>query len=85
MVGRLPKATWLSNLNGPGERPGQLNEIFADAKPERDLRPFNIWNWPSGRDALAEDMIHPSDVGYRHMADLAWEALEGLFTNPGPS
>jgi len=84
MVNRLPPATWLSHLNGPGDRPDRLNEIFADAEKARDLRPFNIWKWPSGRNALAEDMVHPSDVGYRHMADLAWSALEGHFTNPHP-
>lgn len=85
MVRRLPAGTWLSNLNGPGDRPGRLNEIFADAQAEQELLPFNIWNWPSGRDALAEDMVHPSDVGYRHMADLAWNALEGHITDPGRS
>lgn len=74
-VDRLPTSTLLSRLNGPGDRPGVLNDIFEEAADERDLDLFNIWNWPSGRNALAADYVHPSDVGYTHMANLAWPAI----------
>lgn len=42
-------------------------ESFANAK---DLKLFWPWAWPS-RDGLAADKWHPSDVGYRYLADLA--------------
>lgn len=75
LVEVLPPGTLLSRLNGPGPRPKRLNEIFGEAATRRDYRLFNIWNWPSGRDALARDSIHPSDRGYQYMADLAWDAI----------
>ncbi|MEM7094010.1 MAG: GDSL-type esterase/lipase family protein [Actinomycetota bacterium] len=74
-VERLPAGTWLSRLNGPGQRRQRLNEIFDQATALRGLEKFNIWSWPSGRNALAADHIHPSDLGYEYMADLAWEAI----------
>ena len=72
---RVPHGVLLSKLNGPGSRPGRLNTIFEQAVSERDAELFNIWNWPSGRGALAADRVHPSDVGYDHMAELAWNAV----------
>lgn len=74
-VEHLPAETWLSRLNGPGPRPGRLNEIFEQAEDDRGLQLFNIWNWPTGRNALAADYVHPNDLGYEYMADLAWAAL----------
>lgn len=74
-VDRLPEGTLVSKLNGPGPRPKILNNIFERGASTRDHRLFNIWNWPSGRGALAADRVHPSDVGYRHMAELAWDAV----------
>ena len=71
----LPHATFVSQLNGPGARPAALNEIFEHGRRTKDHRLFNIWNWPSGRGALAADRIHPSDVGYRHMVELAWTPI----------
>ena len=76
-VDRLPAGTWLSRLNGPGPRPARLNAIFEGGRDDPGLRLFNIWNWPSGRNALAADYVHPSDLGYEYMADLAWRALAG--------
>lgn len=75
-VDRLPTGTLMSRLNGPGPRPGVLNSIFEAGVSERDLALFNIWNWPSGRNALAADRVHPSDVGYEYMAELAWPAVK---------
>lgn len=75
-VSRLPGGTWKSKLNGPGPRPARLNEIFEQGVADPGLQLFNIWNWPSGRGALAADNVHPSDLGYEYMADLAWEALQ---------
>ncbi len=75
-VSRLPAGTWKSRLNGPGPRPARLNEIFEDGEDSPGLQLFNIWNWPSGRGALAADNVHPSDLGYEYMADLAWDALK---------
>ncbi len=72
----LPHGTLLSELNGPGPRPAALNDIFKSGQQSRDLQLFNIWNWPSGRGALAQDRIHPSDIGYGHMAELAWTSIE---------
>ena len=74
-VDRLPNDTFLSKLNGPGPRPGLLNDIFQRGADTKNLQLFNIWNWPSGRGALAADRVHPSDVGYGHMTELAWSAL----------
>lgn len=74
-MSRVPTGAVVSRLSGPGPRPIRLNRIFERHAADRDLRLFNIWNWPSGRNALAEDRIHPSDIGYRYMAELAWPAL----------
>ncbi len=71
----LPSATLVSRLNGPGPRPKALNAVFEQASERGDVDLFNIWNWPSGRGALAADHIHPSDVGYAHMTELAWLAI----------
>lgn len=71
----IPRGTLLSELGGPGARPRALNKIFRAGSPDRDITRFNIWRWPSGHGALAADRIHPSDVGYRHMADLALPAI----------
>lgn len=76
-VDALPAATFVSKLNGPGPRPKLLNEIFAEGEAAKNLHLFNIWNWPSGRGALATDRVHPSDIGYSYMAELAWAAIEG--------
>lgn len=75
-VDRMPTGTLMSRLNGPGPRPGVLNGIFEAGTATKDLSLFNIWNWPSGRNALAADRVHPSDIGYEHMAELAWPAIE---------
>jgi lysophospholipase L1-like esterase len=75
-VSRLPEGAWMSKLNGPGPRPARLNEIFEQGEDDPGLQLFNIWNWPSGRGALAADNVHPSDLGYKYMADLAWKALK---------
>ena len=53
-----------------------LNTIFERGAETRDHQLFNVWNWPSGRGALAADRVHPSDVGYQHMTELTWSALE---------
>ena len=71
-VSLLPNETFLSRLNGPGPRPGAINKIFEAQAAVTDLQLFNIWNWPSGRGALAVDRVHPSDIGYGHMTELAW-------------
>lgn len=79
LVDRLPAGTWVSQLNGPGPRPGMINAIYQRGADTKNHQLFNIWNWPSGRGALAQDRIHPSDIGYGHMAELAWSALaQGL-------
>lgn len=75
-VNSLPSGTLVSKLNGPGPRPRRLNEIFEHGRDTLQHRLFNIWNWPSGRGALATDRVHPSDLGYEYMADLAWSAIE---------
>lgn len=74
-VDRLPNGTFVSKLNGPGPRPKIMNRIFERGASEHDHRLFNIWNWPSGKGALARDRVHPSDVGYQYMAELAWDAI----------
>lgn len=71
----LPPGTLLSRLGGPGKRARKLNAIFEAAETAGTVDLFDIWRWPSGRNALAEDRFHPSDVGYGHMRDLAWEAI----------
>lgn len=71
----LPSGTLLSRLSGPGKRPRALNDIFEAAQTDGTVTLFDIWRWPSGRGALAEDRFHPSDVGYAHMRDLAWKAI----------
>ncbi|MFT4989569.1 MAG: lysophospholipase L1-like esterase [Acidimicrobiales bacterium] len=76
VVDRLPPGAFVSKLNGPGPRPTMLNNIFKRGADTKDHQLFNIWNWPSGRGALAADRVHPSDVGYQHMTELAWSALE---------
>jgi len=74
-IDRLPEGTFVSQLNGPGPRPKMLNNIFQRGADTKGHQLFNIWNWPSGRGALAADRVHPSDIGYGHMAELAWNAL----------
>lgn len=71
----LPKGTLISRLNGPGPRPALINEIFEEGSRTMEHQLFNIWNWPSGRGALAADRVHPSDIGYDHMAELAWTPI----------
>ena len=75
-VDRLPDGAFVSKLNGPGPRPRMLNDIFRRGAETKQHQLFNIWNWPSGRGALAADRVHPSDIGYQHMTELAWSALE---------
>lgn len=75
----LPARTLLSRLGGPGRRPSEINQRFRKIAAERDLDLFQVWGWPSAKGALADDRIHPSDLGYRYMADCAWEALEKRF------
>ncbi len=75
-VDRLPKGAYVSKLNGPGPRPRMLNDIFRRGAETKQHQLFNIWNWPSGRGALAADRVHPSDIGYQHMTELAWSAVE---------
>ena len=74
-VDRVPEGALVSKLNGPGPRPKLLNEIFDRGASTKNHQLFNIWNWPSGRGALASDRVHPSDVGYQHMTELAWSAV----------
>jgi len=74
-VDRIPDNAFVSRLNGPGPRPRILNDIFRRGADTKNHQLFNIWNWPSGRGALAADRVHPSDLGYRHMTELAWSAL----------
>lgn len=71
----LPHQTMLSRLGGPGKRPRALNGIFEAAEHDGSVSLFDIWRWPSGHGALAEDRFHPSDIGYGHMRDLAWQAI----------
>ena len=75
-ISRIPEQAFVSRLNGPGPRPKLLNEAFERGATDRGHQLFNIWNWPSGRGALAADRVHPSDIGYGYMAELAWEAIE---------
>lgn len=75
----LPRGTVLSRLGGPGGRRRAINKVIDEAAAVRDFTTFNIWHWPSAAGALAGDRIHPSDIGYDHMAALAWEAIEPLF------
>lgn len=75
-VDRIPDGAFVSKLNGPGPRPKMLNNIFHRGAETKNHQLFNIWNWPSGRGALAADRVHPSDIGYQHMTELAWTSLE---------
>lgn len=75
----LPSRSLLSFLGGPGPRPRRINEIFEREGQSRGFDLFHVWNWPSAQGALAADRIHPSDLGYSYMADLAWEKLSGRF------
>jgi lysophospholipase L1-like esterase len=74
-IDRVPAGAFVSKLNGPGPRPKILNDIFDRGASTKDHQLFNIWNWPSGRGALAADRVHPSDIGYQHMTELAWSAV----------
>lgn len=78
LAARLPTGTVLSHLGGPGDRRRAVNETFTDAATERAYELFNIWHWPSPKNALAADRIHPSDLGYEYMADLAWDKIATL-------
>lgn len=79
VAARLPRGTVLSHLGGPGNRRRSVNTAFSDAAANRDYDLFNIWHWPSPKHALAADRIHPSDLGYEYMADLAWDAISDRF------
>jgi len=72
----LPVQTLLSRLGGPGKRPSEINRRFREIAAQRDLDLFQVWDWPSAKGALADDRIHPSDLGYSYMADCAWTALK---------
>lgn len=79
VAAKLPVGAVLSHLGGPGDRRRTVNAAFSDAAAERDYDMFNIWHWPSPKNALAADRIHPSDLGYQHMADLAWDPISERF------
>ena len=74
-VDRIPDGAFVSKLNGPGPRPKMMNDVFQRGADTKGHQLFNIWNWPSGRGALASDRVHPSDIGYDHMTELAWTAI----------
>lgn len=74
-IDRVPTKAFVSKLNGPGPRPKLLNDVFQRGADTKEHQLFNIWNWPSGRGALAADRVHPSDIGYNHMIELAWSAI----------
>lgn len=74
-VKALPSHTVLSRVGGNTERRRRVNEILESDPEASGHRLFSIWSWPSARGALAQDRVHPSDLGYRYMADLAWPAI----------
>lgn len=82
VVEALPQGTLLSKLSSPGKRPGIINESFGDAERSGGVHLFNIWRWPSPKGAMAADKWHPSDIGYGHMANLAWDAITGHPQSP---
>lgn len=71
----LPERCLLSRLNGFGRRPEAINRVFSSVARKKQIDLFNIWKWPSGRNAIAADRVHPNDLGYRYMAERAWEAV----------
>ena len=71
----LPAGTLLSRLGGPGKRPRMVNEEWDRIAQTQGLHLYSIWSWPGATGALAVDRIHPSNLGYTYMADLAWAAM----------
>ena len=79
-VGALPQNTVLSlvaNTRNNRQRRLEVNEILTDGANERELHALQIWKSPAPEGSVAADNFHPSDLGYAHMADELWEAIEG--------
>jgi lysophospholipase L1-like esterase len=79
LVAALPPGTIQSEMGGgPSSRPKAtaINKVLQAAVTDNRLSLFNPWNWPSMRGAWAEDRFHPNDVGYGHLTEAVWQAVE---------
>jgi lysophospholipase L1-like esterase len=79
LVGALPSGTLQSAMGGgPASRPkaAAINGVLEAAVDTGRLSLFQPWDWPSLRGAWATDRFHPNDVGYGHLTEAVWRAVE---------
>lgn len=83
LVDALPDATLQSRQgSGPISRPKAqaVNSVLREGAAAGRLQLFNPWAWPSRQGAWAADRFHPNDVGYGHLTEAIWPAVEDVVT-----
>jgi lysophospholipase L1-like esterase len=79
LVAVLPADTIQSKVGGgPPSRPkaDAVNGVLREAEATGQISRFQPWDWPSMHGAWAPDRFHPSDIGYRHLTEAMWEAVQ---------
>ncbi|MEL7209382.1 MAG: SGNH/GDSL hydrolase family protein, partial [Actinomycetota bacterium] len=79
LVAELPVGTLQSKMGGgPPSRPkaSAVNDVLRSARDRGHLDLFQPWDWPSMSGAWAADRFHPNDVGYGHLTEAVWKAVE---------
>lgn len=75
LADHLPAGTWLGRGGGPGKkRSAAFKQPLDDAQRSGQLRRFDPYRWPTRQGTLAADRFHPSDLGYRYIAENFWTA-----------
>jgi hypothetical protein len=83
LAAALPKGTLQSRMvGGPPSRPkaSAINGVLQSAADAGALSLFHPWDWPTTRGVWAADRFHPSDVGYAHLTEAVWRAVEPAVT-----
>jgi lysophospholipase L1-like esterase len=79
LVAVLPADTIQSKVGGgPPSRPKAhaVNGVLREAETAGRITRFQPWDWPSMRGAWAPDRFHPNDVGYGHLTEAVWGAVQ---------
>ncbi len=71
----LPPGALLSIVGGDSPRRQRVRHALETTAARHELMLFDMWAWPRARHVLAEDRVHPSDLGYHFMAEIAWKAI----------
>jgi len=79
LTAALPPGTLQSSMvAGRPSRPkaNAINAVLQAAVDTDRLTLFQAWDWPSLRGVWAEDRFHPNDLGYHHITEAVWQAVE---------